>query len=120
MIFAGLGHGELFLLSGQYHRAVFHRRGVTAVLYLVVFGPWIGYTAYIWLLKHVSTPKVATYTYVKPIVAVFLGWLMLHAQFDRCIQAGSIVIVCRGPAGDDSKSPFRRRFAAHRRRTADT
>ena len=41
-----------------------------AVLYLVVFGSWIGYTAYIWLLKHVPTPKVATYAYVNPIVAV--------------------------------------------------
>ena len=64
-----------------------------AVLYLVVFGSWVGYTAYIWLLKHVSTQKVATYAYVNPIVAVFLGWLVLHERFDRYIFAGSVVIV---------------------------
>ena len=93
MIFAGLGHTVLLLLTGQYHRAVFNQRGVTAVLYLVVFGSWIGYTAYIWLLKHVPTPKVATYAYVNPIVAVFLGWLILHERFDRYMFAGSVVII---------------------------
>ena len=64
-----------------------------AVLYLVVFGSWIGYTAYIWLLKHVPTPKVATYAYVNPIVAVILGWIVLHERFDRFMLAGTIVIV---------------------------
>ena len=50
------------------------------MLYLVVFGSWVGYTAYIWLLKHVPTPKVATYAYVDPVVAVFLGWLAARAD----------------------------------------
>jgi len=93
MLFAGFGHSVLVLMTGQAHRAVFNRRGVLAVLYLVVFGSWIGYTAYIWLLKHVPTPKVATYAYVNPIVAVFLGWIVLHETFDHFMLAGSIVIV---------------------------
>jgi drug/metabolite transporter (DMT)-like permease len=93
MLFAGLGHTLLMMLTGQLHRAVFNRGGVMAVLYLVVFGSWIGYTAYIWLLKHVPTPKVATYAYVNPIVAVLLGWVVLHERFDRFMLAGSIVIV---------------------------
>ncbi len=93
MIFAGIAHCILVLLTGQLHRASFNRRGVTAVLYLVVFGSWIGYTAYIWLLKHVPTAKVATYAYVNPIVAVFLGWIVLHERFDQFILMGTIVIV---------------------------
>lgn len=93
MLFAGLGHTVLVLLTGQLHRTVFNRRGVLAVLYLVVFGSWIGYTAYIWLLKHVPTPKVATYAYVNPIVAVILGWVVLHERFDHFMLAGTIVIV---------------------------
>jgi drug/metabolite transporter (DMT)-like permease len=93
MLFAGLGHAVLMTLTGQVHHAVFNRRGVLAVLYLVVFGSWVGYTAYIWLLKHVPTPKVATYAYVNPIVAVFLGWLVLHERFDRFMLAGSVVII---------------------------
>jgi drug/metabolite transporter (DMT)-like permease len=59
----------------------------------VVFGSWIGYTAYIWLLKHVPTPKVATYAYVNPIVAVLLGWVVLRERFDHFMLAGTIVIV---------------------------
>ena len=39
------------------------------------------------------TPKVATYAYVNPIVAMFQGWLILHEAFDRHMQAGSIVII---------------------------
>jgi drug/metabolite transporter (DMT)-like permease len=41
----------------------------------------------------VPTPKVATYAYVNPIVAMFQGWLILHEAFDRHMQAGSIVII---------------------------
>jgi drug/metabolite transporter (DMT)-like permease len=93
MIFAGLGHVVLSLVSGQYKRAVFTHRGMMAVLYLVVFGSWVGYSAYVWLLKHVPTAKVATYAYVNPIVAVFLGWLILHEGIDVYIAIGSAVIV---------------------------
>jgi len=62
-------------------------------MYLVVCGSWIGYTAYIYLLEHVPTPKVSTYAYVNPVVAVFLGWLILHERVDRFILAGSAIVV---------------------------
>jgi drug/metabolite transporter (DMT)-like permease len=93
MIFAGLGHVVLSLVTGQYRHAVFTHRGMMAVLYLVIFGSLVGYSAYVWLLKHVPTPKVATYAYVNPIVAVFLGWLILHEHIDVYIAIGSGVIV---------------------------
>jgi drug/metabolite transporter (DMT)-like permease len=93
MFFASLAHSLLALVTGQFHRATFNYRGVTAVLYLVVFGSWIGYTAYVWLLKHVPTPKVATYAYVNPIVAVILGFIVLHERVDRFMLAGSVIIV---------------------------
>jgi drug/metabolite transporter (DMT)-like permease len=64
-----------------------------AVLYLVVFGSWVGYSAYIWLLKHVPTPKVATYAYVNPLVAVFLGWLILSERLDGFVFGGMVIIV---------------------------
>jgi drug/metabolite transporter (DMT)-like permease len=92
MFFASMVHSVLALATGQYHRAVFNHRGVMAVLYLVVFGSWIGYTAYVWLLKHVPTPKVATYAYVNPIVAVVLGFIVLRERFDHFMLAGTVVI----------------------------
>jgi drug/metabolite transporter (DMT)-like permease len=55
-----------------------------AVLYLIVFGSLVGFTCYMWLLK-VSTPhRVATYAYVNPVVAVFLGWLTSTWACRRC------------------------------------
>jgi drug/metabolite transporter (DMT)-like permease len=93
MTFAGLAHLLLATITGQWHRTVLTGRALAATLYLVVFGSWVGYSAYIWLLKHVPSPKVATYAYVNPIVAVFLGWLILREQVDPYILFGSAVIV---------------------------
>lgn len=80
-------------LALREHGVQWTHRGLGAIAYLIVFGSWVGFTAYIWLLKHVPTPKVATYAYVNPIVAVFLGWLVLHETIDRYIAAGSLVII---------------------------
>src|SRR5271165_7633449 len=88
-----IGNAEVAVVTGQYHRIALTHRALTAVLYLVVFGSWVGYSAYIWLLKHVPTPKVATYAYVNPVVAVFLGWLVLRERFDAYMFAGTVIIV---------------------------
>ena len=90
---AGLGNFLLGLMLGDLSHVTWTVRGVSAVLYLVVCGSWIGYTAYIWLLEHVPTSKVSTYAYVNPVVAVFLGWLILHEHVDRFILAGSAIVV---------------------------
>jgi drug/metabolite transporter (DMT)-like permease len=63
------------------------------VLYLVICGSWIGYTAYIWLLAHVPTSKVSTYAFVNPVVAVFLGWLVLAERVDAYILTGSAIVI---------------------------
>ena len=93
MTFAAVGNAIIALITGEQHHIVITRRGMLAVLYLVVFGSWVGYTAYIWLLKHVPTPKVATYAYVNPLVAVALGWLVLNERLDAFMFAGTVIIV---------------------------
>ncbi|MGA7220200.1 MAG: EamA family transporter [Candidatus Sulfotelmatobacter sp.] len=90
---AGAGSFLLALLFGDFSHVTWTMRGLSAVLYLVVCGSWIGYTAYIWLLKHVPTSKVSTYAYVNPVIAVFLGWLILHERVDRFILMGSVIVV---------------------------
>lgn len=94
MTLAGIVNLPLALLLGQHHRAVWTVRGVSAILYLVVFGSWVGYTAYIYILEHAPMAKVATYSYVNPIVAVFLGWLVLNERITGYILAGSTIIIC--------------------------
>jgi len=90
---AGVGNFIFALANGDLSRVAWTARGLSAVAYLVVCGSWIGYTAYIWLLEHVPTSKVSTYAYVNPVVAVFLGWLILHERVDRFILMGSAIVV---------------------------
>lgn len=52
-------------------------RSMLALLYLIVFGSFVGFTAYVWLLKVAPPARVSTYAYVNPIVAVLLGWAVL-------------------------------------------
>jgi drug/metabolite transporter (DMT)-like permease len=93
MIAAGAANFLAALALGDPSRVVWTSRGIGAMLYLVVFGSWVGYTAYIWLLGHVPTSKVSTYAYVNPVVAVFLGWLVLHERVSAYILAGSAIVV---------------------------
>jgi drug/metabolite transporter (DMT)-like permease len=97
---------------GQHHRAVWNVTGATAIAYLVVFGSWVGYSAYVWLLKHVPTAKVATYAYVNPVVAVLLGWIFLGESVDAYILAGAAIIVpavalvTRGESAPEDSPPI--------------
>jgi drug/metabolite transporter (DMT)-like permease len=60
--------------GGQLHWRAISLRSTAGLIYLVVFGSLLSFTAYIWLLRMVSTSRVATYAYVNPVVAVFFGW----------------------------------------------
>ncbi len=64
-----------------------------ALAYLIIFGSLIGFTAYSWLLKNAPPAKVATYAYVNPVVAVFLGWLIAGESFTMQMLVGAGVIV---------------------------
>lgn len=93
VVFAGFANLVFALIFERNSHPVWTARGLGAIFYLVVCGSWIGYTAYIWLLQHVPTSKVSTYAYVNPVVAVFLGWLVLNERIDRYILIGSAIIV---------------------------
>ena len=91
--FAGLGNFAYAISFEDLSHVQWTPRGMGAVLYLIVCGSWIGYTAYIWLLRHVPTSKVSTYAYVNPVVAVFLGWLVLDEKVDRYILMGTAIVI---------------------------
>jgi drug/metabolite transporter (DMT)-like permease len=68
-------------------------RSMMALTYLIVVGSWIGFSAYVYLLK-VSTPsRVSTYAYVNPVIAVFLGRLLLDEVVTAQMFWGMVVIV---------------------------
>ncbi len=61
--------------------------------YLLVFGSLVAFTAYSWLLRHVTTARAATYAYVNPVVAVLLGWLFAHEPLTLRMLVAAAVIV---------------------------
>jgi drug/metabolite transporter (DMT)-like permease len=68
-------------------------RSTLAWAYLVVFGSLIGFTAYVWLLNHVSAARVSTYAYVNPVVAVVLGWALAGEPVTARTMIAAAVIV---------------------------
>ena len=79
--------------SGAFHPALVSGRSVLAVLYLIIFGSLIGFSAFVWLLR-VSTPaRVSTYAYVNPAVAVLLGWALAgEALSGRTLLAAAVIV----------------------------
>jgi drug/metabolite transporter (DMT)-like permease len=67
-------------------------RGVLALLYLVVFGSIVGYSAYIYAMDRLPVAIVSIYTYINPVVAVFLGWLIYREPFGRTEALAMLII----------------------------
>lgn len=86
---AGLALGE----AGAVHLAAISPASWVAFSYLVIFGGVIGFSAYLWVIRNAPTPLVSTYAYVNPVVAVVLGWAILHEELTlRTIVAGAIIV----------------------------
>jgi drug/metabolite transporter (DMT)-like permease len=64
-----------------------------ALGYLVLFGSILAYSAYVWLLQNAPISLVSTYAYVNPVVAVFLGALILGEAITAGILAGGAIVV---------------------------
>src|SRR6185369_10723945 len=95
-----LGGGSLLLLLalvvGDFGRLNLARASwvsIIAFAYLAIFGALVGFTAYGYLLRNVSTARAATYAYVNPAVAVFLGWLLASEPVTMRMLLGAAVIV---------------------------
>jgi drug/metabolite transporter (DMT)-like permease len=82
-------HGELSLLEVD----AISMRSWIAFAYLITFGSLVGFSTFVWLIKHSTPARVSTYAYVNPVVAVFLGWLVLHEPVSTRVVIASAVII---------------------------
>lgn len=89
LFLAGTAAGEFTGLDPS----VFSTRSILAWVYLTVFGAIVGYSAYVWLLRHVSPGRVATYAYVNPLVAVILGWALAGEAFTPRMAVAAAIVV---------------------------
>jgi drug/metabolite transporter (DMT)-like permease len=88
------------------------RTSMLGWLYLTIAGTVVAFAAYIWLLKKVSPTLVASYTFVNPIIAVLLGWMVQGERPTAWTIAGGLLVVtsvgglltARGNAQDRKRS----------------
>ena len=99
---AALATGEL----RHFHFADVTLRSWLALLYLVIFGSALGFSAYVYILKHSTASRVATYAFVNPVVALILGWLLaaepltLRTLFASGIILTAVILVIAAPHKD--------------------
>jgi drug/metabolite transporter (DMT)-like permease len=67
---------------------------VGSLAYLIVFGSWIGFGAYLYLLRVTTAARASTYAYVNPAVAVLLGWTLAGERVDARMLGAMLLIVC--------------------------
>ncbi len=119
LIVVGFGYGEWSAIDP----AGVSNRSILAFLYLVVFGSIIAFSAYAWLILQVNPTLVSTHTYVNPVVAIYLGWLIAGESVGpRTLAAAaliltSVVIMTSIEARQNRK---RRRVEAERSRLSDS
>ncbi len=93
MTIAGLVMTIIGLLLGEGSNFHFTDESFGAFIYLVIIGSLIGYGSYIYAIAHLPVSLVSTYAYVNPIIALFLGWLILDEKFSMIIIVASVIIL---------------------------
>ena len=96
MLCGAVGLGLAGVIGGempQVDLAHISLRSWMALLYLILIGAILGFSAYAYLLQHVSMARVSTYAFVNPVVAVMLGWLMNNEPIgQRTLVAGALIV----------------------------
>src|SRR6266446_2991835 len=88
----------------NFHPASVSRAAWLSLLYLIVAGSIIGFTAYVWLIHHQSPTKVGTYAYVNPVVAVLVGYFLggealgLRTILGTLFVLISVIVITMTPA----------------------
>jgi drug/metabolite transporter (DMT)-like permease len=89
LLFVATLHGDFPALN----LAAITPRAWGAFAYLIAIGSLVGFSTFVWLMKHSTPARVSTYAYVNPVVAVFLGWLILHEPIGpRTLVASAIIV----------------------------
>jgi len=92
MLFGGLIMALVATLRGEWTHLTLTWRSGAAELYLIVFGSLVGYSAYVYALKHLPLSTVSLYAYVNPVIAVALGTVMLGEPFGWRVVVAPLVV----------------------------
>ena len=104
MLFGGITIGLIGIAIGETGRLSLASNGLMALAYLTLFGGVLAYTAYVYAVRHLPTTNMSLYAYVNPVVAVILGWLLLHEQL-TLMSIVAMVIILVGVALVQTRQP---------------
>ena len=93
MLTGGIVLTLVTLVTGDFTRVVFTTRSLTALLYLMLFGSVIAYSAFLYALGRIRPGKLTLYAYVNPAVAVIVGWLLLREPITIQMIVAMLVIL---------------------------
>jgi drug/metabolite transporter (DMT)-like permease len=96
MLAGGAGLYLAGTLTGEWSRldlAAIAPSSLLGLGYLIAFGSLVGFVAYTWLLRVAPTPLVATYAYVNPLIAIFMGNLLAKEALTPRLLIAALVIV---------------------------
>jgi drug/metabolite transporter (DMT)-like permease len=96
MLAGGVMLATASVLLGELHgfdAAAVSSKAWLALLYLVVPGSIVGFTAYVWLIHHESPTKVGTYAYVNPVVAVVVGYFFGGEALGARTVVGTVCVL---------------------------
>ncbi len=92
MITAGVLQLFAGLILGEFNNFTINQNGALAIGYLIIFGSFLGYVSYIYAISVLPVAFVSTYSYINPVIALFLGWFFLDEKINLSIIVGSLVI----------------------------
>lgn len=93
MLAGGAGLVLVSLIKGEFAELHFTQNSMLALLYLIVFGSFVGYSCYIYILQKWPAAKAGTYAYVNPIVAIILGALLLKEQISISVVISMVIVI---------------------------
>lgn len=79
-------------ILGEFTKFSFDQNSLLAFIYLIIVGSFVGYASYLYAIDHLPLSLVSTYAYVNPVIALFLGWLILDEKLTLEIVIAAVII----------------------------
>lgn len=93
MLVAGAAMTFIGIVLGEVNEVHFSARSFGAFAYLIVFGSIVAYGSYTYAVQKLPLSLVSTYSYINPIIAVMLGWIVLGEQMSWRVMAAMLIIL---------------------------
>jgi drug/metabolite transporter (DMT)-like permease len=93
MLIAGIFLSVIGISIGELPRLNFEINGLLSLAYLIIMGSFVGYSSYIYVIAKLPLSFVSTYAYINPVIALFLGWIILDEKLNFQIAIAAVVII---------------------------